>query len=243
MKPSQSIDQIIETELRAVADPVKAPLYQRYFKTGPGQYGEGDHFLGVTVPKQRLIARHYWRQASLANLDKLLNSKWHEARLTAGFVLVAKYKKATKKEKSEIVQFYLNHLERFNNWDLVDSTAAAILGDWLIGKDCQPLWQLARSGHLWRERVSLIASMALIKTDQFSESLKLVSHFLSHPHDLIHKASGWVLREIGKYDKQILIQYLDQYGPRLPRTSLRYAIEHLSPKERSHYLSLKREKY
>lgn len=227
--------------LRAERDPEKADFYPSFFKTGPGEYGEGDLFIGVTVPKQRKIARLF-RALSLEQIQKLLKEPYHEARLTALLILTERYQKAKSvEERVSLNQFYLDNLDWVNNWDLVDSTAYKILGAELVRTgDTAILEELAASKHLWRERVAVMSTMALIKTKDFEPTLKLCRQFLTHRHDLIHKATGWMLREIGKINKDTLELFLARHGKKMPRTMLRYAIEKLPKKERDLWLERSR---
>ena len=236
----------LETDVAAIAalqvasSPEKAKASAWFFKTGPGQYGEGDQFIGITVPEQRKVARQF-RALPLSEIAKLLASPIHEYRLTALFILVGRYQKAKKSAESEwpYVDFYLGHLESVNNWDLVDSSASYILGDWVV---CHPedrsiIIKLANSKSLWRERVAIIATAALIREKDLRLTLELAEKFLTHRHDLIHKATGWMLREVGKQDDGVLRQFLDKHAAAMPRTMLRYAIEKLSVVDRKQYLT------
>lgn len=228
----------VEAALREQANPEKAAFFPRFFKTGPGEYGEGDQFIGVVVPEQRKIARRF-RELPLAEVRALLLSEWHECRLTALLILVGKYEKAREPElRRELCEFYLSVLDRVNNWDLVDSSAHKILGPWLRESgEFSVLDDLAGSGHLWRERVSVIATMHFLKFDEFEWTLALSERFLDHPHDLMHKACGWVLREAGKKDVAVLRGFLEKFVARMPRTMLRYAIEKLDKAERQEWMS------
>ncbi|MBI2589873.1 DNA alkylation repair protein [Candidatus Berkelbacteria bacterium] len=229
--------QGVKISLKAKASPEKAKASAWFFKTGKGQYGENDKFNGVTVPEQRKVARAF-RDLPLKEIAKLLESSIHEHRLTALLILVRQYQGDGEVERAKLVKFYLVHLDGVNNWDLVDSSAPYILGDWLIRhpKERLTLKKLAATKNLWRERVAIVASGALIKSGQFAETLALAKQFLTHSHDLIHKATGWMLREVGKRDKTTLTRFLDDHAPTMPRTMLRYAIEKLSKEERLRYL-------
>lgn len=233
----------VKQALKVYASAEKAKSSAWFFKTGPGQYGEGDRFIGVTVPEQRKIARHF-QELSLKHVNALLASPVHEHRLTALFILVSQYQRCakTRQGEREFVDFYLTHLDHVNNWDLVDSSAPYILGNWIVGHpdDEKILSVLAKSGDLWKERVAVIATAALIKAGKFGPTLELAEQFLAHQHDLMHKAVGWMLREVGKQDRKVLERFLDDHAHEMPRTMLRYAIEKLSPTERRHYLDQKR---
>ncbi len=228
----------VEAALREKANPEKAAFFPRFFKTGPGQYGEGDKFIGVVVPDQRKIARRF-RELPLAEVRVLLDSELHECRLTALLILVGKYEKARDASlRQELCQFYLSVLDRVNNWDLVDSSAHKILGPWLRESgEFSLLDELAGSGHLWRERVSVITTMHFLKFEEFDWTLALCERFLDHPHDLMHKACGWMLREAGKKDVSVLRGFLERFVERMPRTMLRYSIEKLDKPERQQWMS------
>lgn len=228
-------------DLRAQADPEKAAFYPTFFKTGPGEYGEGDKFIGVEVPKQRKIAKDY-KDLPLEELAKLLDDDFHEARLTALLILTERYQKSKKtEEKTRLGEFYLSQLDRVNNWDLVDSSAYKILGAEMVRTgDTTVLAELACSKDLWRERVAVMSTLALIKRKDFEPTLKLCKQFLTHRHDLIHKATGWMLREIGKINKDTLELFLARHGKKMPRTMLRYAIEKLPKDERDLWLERSR---
>ena len=229
--------QRLQDRYRAIADPVKAQLAQRFFKTGPGQYGEGDQFLGIRVPETRSFLQRT-DLLSEAEVLSLLQSPWHEERLLALLALVRRFSRAKRYEEAQarIVALYLSHTAFINNWDLVDSTAPHILGAWLLNRDRAVLNHLATSSDLWEQRISIVATQALIRAKDFSETLKLCEKFLSHTHDLINKACGWMLREVGKKDRPTLLSFLDTHAEAMPRTMLRYAIEHLPEAQRDHYL-------
>jgi len=230
--------QEITRELKKHANPFQASILQRFFKTGPGEYGAGDVFLGLKVPVQRQIVRRYM-DLDRKSIQKLLNSKIHEFRLVALLILVAQYEAAKDlKSKESIVSFYLKNTRRINNWDLVDLSVYKILGDFLLlsGK-FQILTRLAASKNLWERRISMIATYAFIKAGRTKEVFILAKKLLKDEHDLIHKAVGWMLREAGKrVSARELKEFLDKHYRQMPRTALRYAIERLSPCEREHYL-------
>ena len=227
----------LQERYRALVDPVKAQLAQRFFKTGPGQYGEGDQFLGIRVPETRGFLQRT-DLLSEAEVLELLQSPWHEERLLALLALVRRFAKAKRNEAAQarIVELYLNHTAFINNWDLVDSSAPQIVGTWLLKRDRAVLHRLANSSNLWEQRISIVATQALIRARDFTETLKLCERFLNHPHDLMHKACGWMLREMGKKDRPTLLGFLDQHAKVMPRTMLRYSIEHLPEDQRQHYL-------
>lgn len=228
----------VQKALRTEADAVRAKTFVGFFKTGKGQYGEGDRFLGVTVPLQRRIARQF-KDLSLPEISKLIQSPWHEDRLTALLILVGQFPRATSKDQEIMARFYLKHSKWVNNWDLVDSSAAYILGVHLRDRDKGILLKLARSKRLWERRMAIIATHAEIKQGRFEWTLKLAKLLLSDPHDLMHKAVGWMLREVGNRDIVVERKFLDRYATQMPRTMLRYAIEKFPEKVRKSYLALK----
>jgi 3-methyladenine DNA glycosylase AlkD len=232
-----SLDQLKE-DLSLLSNPVKAKLLSRFFKTGKGQYGEGDVFLGIPVPQQRKVAKKYVN-LSLNDLQKLLFSEIHEHRLTAIIILVSKYKKANYMSKSEIFNFYLKNTKNIDNWDLVDLSAPKIVGDYLINKDTAILSELAKSNNLWERRIAILSTFAFIRNNNFEDALNISELLLQDKHDLIHKAVGWMLREIGKRDQEAEEQFLNKYCIKMPRTMLRYAIEKFSENKRKFYLNQK----
>lgn len=227
--------QALKDELSKYVVKEKAEFLPKFFKTHVGGYGEGDKFIGVTVPNQRKAARKF-KDLSLEDLQELLDEDIHEYRLTALFILARKYDRSGEEGKKEIVDFYIRNVDRVNNWDLVDSSANKILGPYLIDKDKSLLYEFARSGHLWKERISIIATMYFIKKDIYEDTLEISKILLNHEHDLIHKAVGWMLREVGKRDKQVEENFLKLYYKDMPRTMLRYAIEKFDKEERTRYL-------
>jgi 3-methyladenine DNA glycosylase AlkD len=215
----------------------KAGELARFFKTFPGGYAEGDIFLGVTVPNQRAIAKKYFNDISLDDIAGLLGENIHEHRLTALFMLVLKYQKAKKEEeKQAIVDCYLQNIDGVNNWDLVDSSAYLILGPWLMNRDKQILYDFAHSDKLWLQRIAIIATLHFIRNRQYDDTLRLAEILLHHSHDLIHKAVGWMLREVGNRDYQAEYQFLLKYYRTMPRTMLRYAIEKFEEEVRQGFL-------
>ena len=252
------MDEKIEKDLLKLKNPKKAEILQRFFKTGKGEYGEGDIFLGITVPKQRLVAGKF-KEASLNDLQKLLSSKIHEYRLTTLIILTLKYKKAEENEKKKIFDFYLKNTKNINNWDLVDLSAPNIVGEYLLNKKCHPefnsgsyeipkqvrnnkkyanhiLYKLANSKNLWEKRIAIISTYAFIRKDMYEDALKISEMLLSDKHDLIHKAVGWMLREVGKRDLKTEEDFLKKYYKKMPRTMLRYAIEKFDENKRKFYL-------
>lgn len=227
----------LKKDLQKLKNPKKAEVLQGFFKAAKGQYGEGDIFLGITVPLQRKISRKY-QMLKLSDLKKLLLTNIHEYRLTALLILVSKYEKADEKEKKEIFNFYLKNTKSINNWDLVDLSAPKIVGDYLLDKpgERKILYQLADSAGLWRKRIAILATYAFIKDNQFEDTLRIAEILLNDEHDLIHKAIGWMLRELGKKNQKIEEGFLKRYYKIMPRTMLRYAIERFDKRKRDFYL-------
>lgn len=222
-------------DLKKLSSAKKAKASSWFFKTGKGQYGEGDVFIGVTVPEQRMIAKKYI-DLELAEIVKLLQNKIHECRLTALFMLVGRYK--TKKDESKkIVDLYLKNTKYINNWDLVDSSAPYILGHYLLEKDKSILYKFAVSKDLWKRRISILSTAWFIKEGEYFDTLKISEILLNDKQDLIHKAVGWMLREVGKKSLKTLTDFLDKNRYVMPRTMLRYAIEKFSREKRMIYLS------
>ena len=225
----------LEKELKNFSDPAKAKIYARFFKTGRGDYGYGDVFLGVTVPQQRLLAKKYVGLL-FADVKKLLHCKYHEHRLTGLFILVYKYEKSDANEREKIADFYIQHKNCSNNWDLIDCVADRILGKHLFGKDKSLLYKLAKSSNLWERRMAIISTFEFIKNNKFDDTLGISEILLNDKHDLIQKAVGWMLREIGKRNQTIEEKFLMKHYKKMPRTMLRYAIERFDEKKRKFYL-------
>ncbi len=225
----------LKSDLQALADPEKAALLSRFFKTGKGEYGEGDVFLGIMVPGQRKIAKRY-AGLPLRDIDKLLSSKIHERRLVSLLILVDKYKKADPEGKREIADLYLANTRRINNWDLVDLSAPHILGDYFLDKERSVLYRLARSKNLWERRISILSTFTFIRNNDFGDAFRIAEMLLGDEHDLIHKAVGWMLREVGKRDLQTEEDFLRKHYRRMPRTMLRYAIERFVEEKRRFFL-------
>ncbi|MFN7160643.1 MAG: DNA alkylation repair protein [Candidatus Gracilibacteria bacterium] len=222
----------IKKDLSFMMNPEKAAFFPYFFKTGKGEYGEGDQFLGVTVPQQRIIAKKYVNLANLKDIAALLESPIHEHRLTALLILVYKNEKASPEEKKAIFDFYLAHTKGINNWDLVDASARSIVGDYLLSaekKDKTPklLIDLSHSKDLWERRIAIVATYAYIKKGIISPTFEITELLMKDAHDLIHKACGWMLRETGKKDIEALIEFVEKHKAVMPRTMLRYAIERM----------------
>ncbi len=224
----------VKAALKKLGDPTKAKGGAAFFKTGKGQYGEGDVFLGITVPDQRRVAKQF-RTLGFGELEKLLGSKIHEERLTALAVLVDQYELGAEKE---VFDFYVAHLAGVNNWDLVDLSAHQIVGDYLLKRDRRLLFKLAKSRVLWERRVAIVATYAFIRAGESKTTFEIADLLLEDAHDLIHKATGWMLREVGKrVSEDALREYLEKRVSQLPRTALRYAIERFPPDERKEWLA------
>jgi 3-methyladenine DNA glycosylase AlkD len=228
----------LHREVKNAAEPKKGAFFQRFFKTGPGQYAEGDLFCGLTVPQVRELVR---RSGALTveNALKLLQSKIHEERLLALILLVKRFEKGSDAERKKIYTAYLANTKYINNWDLVDTSAYSIVGTWLLDKNIAPLRKLAQSKNLWERRIAIVATLAFIRKGQSEPTIMIAKMLLKDSHDLIHKASGWMLREVGKRcSEKELRDFLDEHATVMPRTMLRYAVERLSPTLRRRYTSL-----
>ena len=225
----------LRSEIKRNANKKQAEILQRFFKTGKGEYGEGDVFAGIKVPVQRKIARDF-SDLEFDDLQNLLNSEIHEERLIALFILVDKYQKEREKGKEMIYKFYLKNRKKINNWDLVDLSAPKIIGAHLLDRDKQILYKYARSKNLWERRIAILSTHAFIKESQFITTMEIADILLNDEHDLIHKAVGWMLRELGKMDVKQLEKFLKERYKNMPRTMLRYSIEKFSESKRKMYL-------
>ena len=225
----------VEAKLKSIADAEKALILLRFFKTGPGQYGEGDRFLGIQVPELRQVVNEF-KTLPIEETTKLIKSPWHEARAAALIILVKQYAKASESERKSIYDLYLRHTRWINNWDLVDASAPHIVGAHLMTRPRRPLYTLAKSASMWERRIAIIATLHFIRQKDFSDALAIVEKLLADREDLIHKATGWMLREIGKRDQQVMEDFLVEHYRNMPRTTLRYAIERLSETRRKEYL-------
>lgn len=247
--------EILE-ELTAMRDVSQAGHLMRFFKCGVGEYGYGDRFLGLKVPQTRMIVKAAGHDVPLGEIEKLLYSEWHEARLCGFLLLVEEMKAALPRRndipvrgaerRDELAAFYLRHARQANNWDLVDLSCPKILGEWLLHPQSDGglpsrdiLDQLACSSNLWEQRIAIVTTLRLIKEGRFDDTLHIAAKFLSHPHDLIHKATGWMLREVGKKDERTLASFLEENYARMPRTTLRYAIERMDEADRKYWLMRK----
>ncbi len=224
------------THMLSHADPSQVPGLARFFKTGPGQYGEGDQFLGIKVPVTRQVVRACWKEVSWEELEECIGSVYHEVRLAALLSLVEIFSHRPA-SRAACIDFYLAHTEHINNWDLVDLSCYPLLGVWLLDKDRTLLYELARSGKsIWEQRIAIVSTMTFVRHGELDDSFALADILLHHPHDLIQKAVGWILREAGKRDKEALVQFLAPRHRTMPRTMLRYAIEKFPNPERKSYL-------
>jgi 3-methyladenine DNA glycosylase AlkD len=231
--------ELLEKELRKNASKEKAKILSRFFKTGPGQYGAGDKFLGIAVPKQRAVAKQFF-DLNFNDLQKLINSVYHEERLTALLILVLRYPRVDKKEQEKIYKFYLKNTRNINNWDLVDLTAEKIIGPYLEEKDKSVLFKLARSKNLWEKRIAILSTFHYVKKGESKLTLQIAEILLNDDHDLMHKAVGWMLREVGKRcGEKEEEEFLKKYYKKMPRTMLRYAIERFAENKRLKYLKNK----
>ena len=229
--------ELVKQELKGYIDDEKAAFLPRFFKAFKGGYGEGDQFLGIVVPLQRKVARKYYKKISLEEIESLLKEPVHEYRLTALLMLVNKFEKATDEpERKAIVDTYLNNLESVNNWDLVDLSAPNILGAFLFDKDKSILYKMARTPDLWKQRIAILSTFYFIKQGRYDDTLKIAEILLTHEHDLIQKAVGWMLREIGKRDFRVEYDFLKLNYRIMPRTMLRYAIERFESELRQKFL-------
>lgn len=229
------ITEDVKKELKKLENKKLKELLQGYFKTGKGEYGEGDIFLGIKVGPQREIASRY-KDLSLKDIEELLDSKIHECRLTALLILINKYNKIDENGKKKIFEIYMKKRDRINNWDLVDLSAPKIVGSFLVDKDRKILYDLAKSENVWDRRISIISTFAFIRSNDFKDAVSLAEILIKDEHDLIHKAVGWVLREIGKKDLKIEEKFLKKHYKEMPRTMLRYSIERFDNKKKKFYM-------
>ncbi|PKM79562.1 MAG: DNA alkylation repair protein [Firmicutes bacterium HGW-Firmicutes-14] len=229
--------QAIKDDLLKLTDAEKASFLPKFFQAFPGGYGEGDRFIGVTVPNQRKVAKKYYKVFSMVEVEELLKEPIHEYRLTALIIMVLKYEKSNnEEEKKSIVDIYLDNTQFINNWDLVDSSADKILGPYFLQKDKDLLYKFLQSGNLWKQRIAVLTTYHFIRNHQFDDTLKMTEVLISNKHDLIHKAVGWMLREIGNRDIDVELNFLKKHYKQMPRTMLRYAIEKFEESLRQQFL-------
>jgi 3-methyladenine DNA glycosylase AlkD len=231
----------VNARIRALANPARAQFVAGYFKTGPGEYGEGDRFLGLTMAQVRSVVRQA-RTLPLPVVARLLDSPWHEARTVALLVLVSQFQRGAPRERDAIFNLYLRQRQRINNWDLVDVSAAQILGPYLDTPKGRRVRRLLRSASVWDRRMAVIATAWPIRAGRYAATFEAVETLMGDRHDLIHKACGWMLREVGKRDRTAEERFLDRHAVEMPRTMLRYAVERFPPPRRRHYLGLKGER-
>lgn len=228
----KQLTKTITNKLQALSDAEKREIFPKFFKAGKGEYGEGDRFLGVTVPNIRAIAKLH-KDISIEEIRELIQSEWHEVRLCALIIMVKKSKKKDEALRKELFNLYLSQTKRINNWDLVDLSCRFIIGEYLLDKSRDILYQLAQSPLLWDNRIAIVSTYAFIRKGQLEDTYALSDLMMQHPHDLMHKAIGWMLREAGKRNPERLYDYVMNHRADMPRTMLRYAIEKFSPKERA----------
>lgn len=225
-----------QARLKSLANPANADFHQRYFKTGKGEYGEGDVFLGIKVPVQRTVAKAF-RQLPLDEIETLLTSKIHEHRAVALMIMVEQFKKSDDRRQAAIHKRYLANRKHINNWDLIDASSPTIVGQYLFGKSTALLLKFVRSKHWNERRIAMLATQYFIRQGEFGPTLELAELLLKDEHDLLHKAAGWMLREVGDRDPEPLRRFLRRHVSAMPRTMLRYAIEKLTPAERKKWMS------
>ncbi len=223
----------VESALRTLTNPQKAEFFPRFFRTGPGDYGEGDQFIGVVVPNQRAVAKQF-KELPLNEIEHLLESPFHECRLTGLLILVSQFEKSkTPSARKRIYDFYVSHSDRVNNWDLVDCSCHKIMGPFLLERNRSPLFRFAKAKCLWKNRISIVTTYHFIRHEDFDTTIQIGEILVEHEHDLIHKAVGWMLRELGKKNRPLLMDFLERNHDKMPRTMLRYSIEKFPPAERT----------
>lgn len=233
--------EVIKAEMEALSDAQKKEFLPHFFKTGKGEYGEGDQFMGVVVPRIRQVAKKYALKVKPRVIHELLLSRWHEMRMCALLMMIERYQRADVAQKEQIFDDYLSHTRTINNWDLVDLSAPKIVGEHLLHQeDRSVLYELVKSTNLWEQRIAIVSTLTFIRAGQYDDTFRLSEMLLNHPHDLIHKAVGWMLREVGKKNETLLRDFLDRYSTRMPRTMLRYAIEKFDETGRLYYLKRQR---
>lgn len=227
----------VKQHLQTLAQPERALMVARFFQTGRGQYAEGDLFLGMSMPQQRVVVRQFGA-LSVDETEQLVQDPYHECRMVGFLIWVGQSRKSGPVGRQAILERYLANVQYVNNWDLVDCTCPAIVGEVLLNEDRSLLYDLAITDHLWSQRIAMISTLAFIRKNQFADTFALAGHLLTHRHDLIHKAIGWMLRETGKRNSEALEEFLHDHIRQISRTSLRYAIERFDPGRRSYYLHL-----
>ncbi|GAB3503383.1 DNA alkylation repair protein [Spirosoma knui] len=227
----------VKNALLALAQPERATFAARFFKTKPGQYGEGDQFLGLSMPQQHNIAKQFLN-LPVEETERLLHDPYHECRMTALQIWVYQTKKAAQAQQTTIFEQYLANRQYVNNWDLVDVSSPQLVGQYLLQRDRSVLYDLAHENHLWSQRIAIVSTLAFIRKNEFADTFGITEILLPHKHDLIHKAVGWMLREVGKRNPDALDEFLHDHIRQLPRTALRYAIERFEPARRRYYLNL-----
>lgn len=225
----------IQSRLESLADEPTAGILRRFFKTGPGEYGEGDRFRGIRVPVLRKLCREF-RHAGVEVISGLLDSPWHEDRMFALLLLIERYQSSSESGREALYHFYCSRTDRINNWDLVDVTCPHIVGRHLHTRDRSPLYRFVESPSLWERRIAIVSTFHFIRDNDFSDTIALAERLLADPEELLHKATGWMLREVGKRDQPLLEAFLDEHATAMPRTMLRYSIERLPEEERKGWL-------
>ena len=228
-------------EMMRHQDPTQVEGLMRFFKTGKGQYGEGDVFLGIKVPVTREVVKSCWRSTTLSDLEICIDSQYHEVRLASLLCLIQMFKHAKEDQRKQYIDFYLDHTYGINNWDLVDLSCYELLGTYLLDKDRSILYDLARNGKtIWEQRIGIVSTMQFVRHNQNSDTFAIAEILLHHPHDLIQKAVGWLLREAGKRNEDELTSFLERHHESMPRTMLRYAIEKLDSEKKQHFMQKQR---
>jgi 3-methyladenine DNA glycosylase AlkD len=225
----------IRIRLESLADEPTSEILRGFLKTGPGEYGEGDRFRGIRVPVLRKLCREF-RHAGVKVISELLDSPWHEDRMLALLLLIERYRASSERGREALYAFYCSRTERINNWDLVDVTCPHIVGRHLHARDRSPLYRFVQSPSLWERRIAIVSTFHFIRKNDFADTLALAERLLADPEVLLHKATGWMLREVGKRDLPVLVAFLDEHATAMPRTALRYAIERLPEEQRLAWL-------
>lgn len=228
----------IKEELQKKSNPGKIKILSNFFKTGKGEYGEGDKFIGLNVPANREVAKQN-KEAEISVISELLESDIHEERLCALLILVEKYKKSDCEKKKDIFEYYIKQTKNINNWDLVDLSAPKIVGEYLLEKDKSVLLAMSKSKSMWERRIAIVSTITFIKAGKYETTLEIAKILIDDKEDLIQKAVGWMLREAGKKEKKVLIDFLNEYHTRMPRTMLRYSLEKLEKEEKEYYMKKK----